>query len=174
MRFFALIACLLLAPFTASAEVLKLPTAKDIERSLLFASETTALTYLAKLCIANRKSYQTTTRALKANGYKRTMKNGSNSAWYGGTKKPMILVQRKGSALEGCMVMLEKPAHRLANLEQRLDELTKEDIMRVPPEILNGKKGEKAWLLSPGLKYLVGIGTLGDRNEHSALVLYQK
>ena len=81
----------------------------------------------------------------------------------------MFVVKRKGRRVGGCTVFLNKPVSRLRDLEDLLDDLTTENILRLPPETLrSAKPGERGWVLRPGPEWAVYVPGAGDT---SALVM---
>ncbi|MEP1521071.1 MAG: hypothetical protein ABJM43_19535 [Paracoccaceae bacterium] len=132
-------------------------TAAQIDKTLEYKDEYTALRVIAKLCIPHRVSARGLERSLKANGYFKgyyTQENdGRSVSWFNDGALPTLSITVNRRVIQSCSVAVAKPAKRIARLEDLLDKETKEDIQRLPASTFQPNKGERGWVLRPGFEH---------------------
>lgn len=185
------LALALAAPWTmARAEILAAPGTEDREfkmrpgavelvaydawdNALKLRSETTALRFLAAICIANRNDIRRARQALVANSYVHfadlTGGGATTEIWLHRTSGPLFFLTGSGRRVDECGVFIDKPARRVDDMARLLDELTREDIQRVNPEAAGFERGEWGWILRPSADY----GVFLERNDNDSY-LYLK
>ena len=148
-------------------------TKEIFEENLRFQSETAALKYFVAVCVRNRKSPSKATRLLKANGYVMFARDKSDGTkfWQSPERKPVFLIQHSNSTIKHCLTFVGKSTSQIRSLEQLLDELTDEDIQRVPKTTIRYADGERGWVLRPGFEHAVYILQDGRNSGITGIIL---
>jgi len=138
---------------------LKSITEQTFTKNWYFPSETAALKYFAAVCIRNRNTAFQAIKTLRINGYVMFAKDKETGSqyWQSTELKPIFILQRKGPKLISCATFVGKATQRISNLESLLDELTVEDIQRVPKNPVRYARGERGWVLRPGFEHAIFV-----------------
>ncbi|WP_109467724.1 hypothetical protein [Albibacillus kandeliae] len=130
-----------------------------------YSSGTEAAKQLAALCITHRKSVMGLTSALRAQGYEKggRIEGRSLRAWIH-TEKPPVFLETGGGAVQGCYLVLDKPAPAFGSIGSALKQLTGGMTQEIPDKMLNGSKGERGWVVQPGYDYMILLSNVDERS----------
>jgi hypothetical protein len=107
-------------------------TSGMIEQSLNFKQESYIIRLFVAVCVKGQLKMAKTKRALKANGFWHIgTYDGGALLWVHPEGRPAVTVDVNKGRISRCSVIIGKPAHRVNDPVDLLDDLTKEDWMGV-------------------------------------------
>ena len=66
--------------------------------------------------------------------------------------------------MQGCYLVLDKPARAFGSIGSALKQLTGGMTQEIPDKMLNGSKGERGWVVQPGYDYMILLSNVDERS----------